>query len=295
MCLAASDFGRITTFLGEYLGIGGIWDILRIIIDVLIISYLFYLLITLLKDSRAFQLIKSVILILVVAFVAELLKFDTVSFVLKMVIELLPVMLIVLFQPELRRILEGLGQSSFMELFRSSTQKTADLSVMVNEVVKATYAMADEKTGALIIFERKTNLSEVIRTGTAVDSAVTAQFLRQLFIKNTPLHDGAVIIKKNRIAAAACYLPLSTNMTLNKDLGTRHRAGIGISENTDCVSIIVSEETGYVSVAQNGTLKRNIKEDTLRSILLEELAPKTDAKDDSDKKINKFKRGGKQK
>lgn len=295
MCLSASDFGRFTTFLGEYLGIGGIWDLFRILLDVLIISYVFYLLLTLLRDSRAFQLIKSVILILVVAFVAELLQFSTVSFVLKLVIEVLPVMLIVLFQPELRRILEGLGQKSFMELFKSGTQKTADLSVMVSEIVKATYAMAEEKTGALIILERKTNLSEVIRTGTTVDSAVTAQFLRQLFIKNTPLHDGAVIIKNSRIAAAACYLPLSTNMQLNKDLGTRHRAGIGISETTDCISIIVSEETGYVSVSQNGVLKRNIKEDTLRAVLIEEMTPHTESDKSSSKRASIFKKGGKQK
>lgn len=295
MCLSASDFGRVATFLGEYLGINSVWDIFRIIFDVLIISYVFYLLLTLLRDSRAFQLIKSVILILFVAFLAELLQLSTLSFVLKLVIEVLPVMLIVLFHPELRRILEGLGQTSFMEMFKSGTQKTADLSFMVSEIVKATYAMAEEKTGALIIFERKTNLSEVIRTGTIVDSAVTAQFLRQLFIKNTPLHDGAVIIKKNRIAAAACYLPLSANLQLNKDLGTRHRAGIGISENTDCISIIVSEETGYVSVAENGQLKRNMKEDALRSFLLEALAPKTENDKTTGKKTNIFRRGGKQK
>ena len=295
MCLSASDFGRFATFLGEYLGINSVWDIFRIIFDVLIISYVFYLLLTLLRDSRAFQLIKSVILILFVAFLADLLQLSTLSFVLKLVIEVLPVMLIVLFHPELRRILEGLGQTSFMEMFKSGTQKTADLSFMVSEIVKATYAMAEEKTGALIIFERKTNLSEVIRTGTIVDSAVTAQFLRQLFIKNTPLHDGAVIIKKNRIAAAACYLPLSANLQLNKDLGTRHRAGIGISENTDCISIIVSEETGYVSMAENGQLKRNMKEDALRSFLLEALAPKTENDKTTGKKTNIFRRGGKQK
>lgn len=295
MCLSASDFGRFATFLGEYLGINSVWDIFRIVFDILIISYVFYLLLTLLRDSRAFQLIKSVILILFVAFLAELLHLSTLSFVLKLVIEVLPVMLIVLFHPELRRILEGLGQTSFMEMFKSGTQKTADLSFMVSEIVKATYAMADEKTGALIIFERKTNLSEVIRTGTIVDSAVTAQFLRQLFIKNTPLHDGAVIIKKNRIAAAACYLPLSANLQLNKDLGTRHRAGIGISENTDCISIIVSEETGYVSVAENGQLKRNVKEDALRSFLLEALAPKTENDKATGKRANIFRRGGKQK
>lgn len=273
MLTAASQFNRITTFLIEYFGIKSVWDIFRILIDILVISYVFYLLITLLRDSRAFQLIKGVILILVAAFIADLLRLSTVSFVLKMVIEVLPVMLIVLFQPELRRILEGLGKSPIRELFTASNQNTADISILVEEVVKATSAMAEEKTGALIIFERETNLSEVIRTGTIVDSAVSAQLLRLLFIKNTPLHDGAVIIRDHKIYAAACYLPLSNNLHLNKDLGTRHRAGIGISESTDCIALIVSEETGYVSMARNGVLTRNITPDVLRKLLREGLTP----------------------
>ena len=269
MQLASLNFNSVTTFIVEYFGIRSVWDIFRIIIDILMISYVFYLLITLLRDSRAFQLIKGVILILLAAFVSDLLRLSTVSFVLKMVIEVLPVMLIVLFQPELRRILEGIGKSQIRELFTASNQNTADTSVLVEEVVKATSAMAEEKTGALIIFERETNLSEVIRTGTIIDSAVSAQLLRLLFIKNTPLHDGAVIIRKNKIYAAACYLPLSNNLHLNKDLGTRHRAGIGISESTDCIS----EETGYVSIARGGVLTRNITPDVLRKLLREGLAP----------------------
>ena len=273
MQLASLNFNSVTTFIVEYFGIRSVWDIFRIIIDILMISYVFYLLITLLRDSRAFQLIKGVILILLAAFVSDLLRLSTVSFVLKMVIEVLPVMLIVLFQPELRRILEGIGKSQIRELFTARNQNTADTSVLVEEVVKATSAMAEEKTGALIIFERETNLSEVIRTGTIIDSAVSAQLLRLLFIKNTPLHDGAVIIRKNKIYAAACYLPLSNNLHLNKDLGTRHRAGIGISESTDCISVIVSEETGYVSIARGGVLTRNITPDVLRKLLREGLAP----------------------
>ncbi|HIU29495.1 MAG TPA: TIGR00159 family protein [Candidatus Egerieisoma faecipullorum] len=278
MRLASSEFDRITTFLVEYFGIRSVWDVFRIIIDILMISYVFYLLITLLRDSRAFQLIKGVILILLAAFVSDLLRLSTVSFVLKMVIEVLPVMLIVLFQPELRRILENIGKSPIRELFTASNQNTADLSIMVEEVVKAASAMAEEKTGALIIFERETNLSEVIRTGTIVDSNVSAQLLRLLFVKNTPLHDGAVIIRGNKIYAAACYLPLSNNLHLNKDLGTRHRAGIGISESTDCISVIVSEETGYISMARGGVLTRNITPDILRKLLREGLAPQDKGK-----------------
>ena len=281
MQLASLNFNSVTTFIVEYFGIRSVWDIFRIIIDILMISYVFYLLITLLRDSRAFQLIKGVILILLAAFVSDLLRLSTVSFVLKMVIEVLPVMLIVLFQPELRRILEGIGKSQIRELFTASNQNTADISVLVEEVVKATSAMAEEKTGALIIFERETNLSEVIRTGTIIDSAVSAQLLRLLFIKNTPLHDGAVIIRKNKIYAAACYLPLSNNLDLGKDMGTRHRACLGIAENSDAIAIVVSEETGIISMAKNGVLIRHFDRQTLYTRLVDEMIPKETASEKS--------------
>lgn len=287
---AASNLSRITTFLSEYLGIRNVWDVFRIIIDIIVVSYAFYTLITLLRGSRAFQFIKGVILILVAAFVANILELSTVSYVLKLVIEVLPVMLIVVFHPEIRRVLESIGKSQLRDIFSATRQKTTDISVMVEEVVKASEAMAEEKTGALIIFERETNLSDIIRTGTVVDSAVSAQFLRLLFIKNTPLHDGAVIIRGTRICAAACYLPLSDNLSLNKDLGTRHRAGIGISETTDCVSIIVSEETGYISIARNGVLTRNISPDVMRKLLRESLAPKDDGKKSVGKGVNVVRR-----
>ncbi len=289
----SSDFSRFTTFLVEYFGIRGVWDVFKIIIDILLISYLFYLLITLLKDSRALQLIKGVILVLVASFVSDLLGLSTVSFILKTVIEVLPVILIVLFQPELRRILEGLGKSPIKEIFAAGNQNTADMSVLVEEVVKASFAMAEEKTGALIIFERETNLSEVIRTGTIVNAAVSSQLLRLLFVKNTPLHDGAVIIRGNKIYAAACYLPLSNNLHLNKDFGTRHRAGIGISESTDCISVIVSEETGYVSIARNGVITRNITPDVLRKLLRDGLAPRETGKKSGSAMLGMFRRKNK--
>lgn len=286
----SSDFSRFTTFIIEYLGIRGVWDIFRIIIDILLISYVFYLLITLLRDSRALQLIKGVILVLVASFISNLLELSAVSFVLRTVIEVLPVILIVLFQPELRRILEGIGKTPIKDIFIASNQNTADISVLVEEVVKASFAMSEEKTGALIIFERETNLSEVIRTGTIVDSVASSQLLRLLFVKNTPLHDGAVVIRGNKIYAAACYLPLSNNLHLNKDFGTRHRAGIGISENTDCISVIVSEETGYVSIARNGVITRNVTPDVLRKLLIEGLAPRDEGKKSASRVYGIFRR-----
>lgn len=276
MSLYAGEISRFTTFLAEYLGIRNVWDIFRMLIDIFVISYVFYLMFKILRDSRAFQLIKGVIVILIAAFIANLVQLSTVSFLLKVVIEALPVMLIVLFQPELRKIFEGIGKKNIGELLTGSADNLKDEEIVVEEVVKAAYAMGEEKTGALIIFEREISLSEIVKTGTIVDSNVSEQFLRLLFIKNTPLHDGAVIIRGNKITAAACYLPLSTNMQLNKELGTRHRAGIGISESTDCISVIVSEETGYVSVAMNGTLIRDVKEQKLTKLLLEALAVPTD-------------------
>ncbi len=294
MYLGVIEFSKITTFLAEYLGIRDVWDIFKILIDIFVISYVFYLIFKLLRDSRAFQLIKGVILILIAAFIADLVELSTVSFLLKVVIEALPVMLIVLFQPELRRIFEGLGKKSFGEILSGPMGNAEETEIVINEIINASYAMGAEKTGALIIIEREISLSEIIKTGTTIDSNVSEQFLRLLFIKNTPLHDGAVVIKNNKITAAACYLPLSTNMYLNKALGTRHRAGIGISENSDCVSIIVSEETGYVSVAIDGKLKRDIKQPQLKKILVDALVV-AENQDKKQRFLKKFERYSKTK
>lgn len=276
MFLAATEFSKFATFLAEYLGIRSVWDVFRIFLDIFVISYIFYLMFKLLRDSRAFQLIKGVIIILFAAFIANLVQLSTVSFLLTVVIEALPVVLIVLFQPEIRRLFEGIGKTSIAELLKSSDDGVSNVKKVVDEVVNASYAMGKEKTGALIIFEREISLSEIVKTGTIVDADVSEQFLRLLFIKNTPLHDGAVVIRQNKITAAACYLPLSSNMELNKELGTRHRAGIGISESADCISVIVSEETGYVSVAMNGKLIRDIKPPQLTKLLLEALSTPED-------------------
>lgn len=270
MLLAVSDFTRIITYVRDFLGINGIWDFIRIIIDVGIISYVFYKLMFVLKDSRAYQVIKGIILILVMSFVAEQLQLATVSYIIKAFISVLPFLLLLLFQPELRRWLEGLGHSKVTGFF--STSSSMDLDAMITEVVHAAVAMSSQRVGALIVFERQTSLGEIVRTGTVVDAKVSAQLLRLIFVPNTPLHDGAVIIRNGKVYAAACYLPLTDNINLDKDLGTRHRAGIGITENTDCVSIIVSEETGNISFARSGQLARPVTGEKLRKLLKDALS-----------------------
>lgn len=275
--LAGANFTQILTYIKEFLSIRSGWDILRAVIDVGIVAYVFYKLISALKDSRAYQVVKGIVLILVLSFIAQWLRLTTVSFILKAFVSVLPVLLIVLFQPELRRWLEGMGNNKITGIF-SPGKNSAETDAMIGEVAKAAFAMGSERVGALIVFERKTSLGEIVRTGTEVNADVSAQLLRLIFVPNTPLHDGAVIIRENKIHAAACYLPLTSNTSLDKDLGTRHRAGIGITENTDCISIIVSEETGKVSVAMNGELARGVNPDKLKAILREELYGNTEKK-----------------
>ncbi len=270
MVLAVSEFTRIITYIRDFLGINGLWDFIRIIIDVGIISYVFYKLMFVLKDSRAYQVIKGIIFILVMSFVAEQLQLATVSYIIKAFISVLPFLLLLLFQPELRRWLEGLGHSKVTGFF--STSSSVDVDAMISEVVHAAVAMSGQRVGALIVFERQTSLGEIVRTGTVVDAKVSAQLLRLIFVPNTPLHDGAVVIRSGKIHAAACYLPLTDNINLDKDLGTRHRAGIGVTENTDCVSIVVSEETGNISFARAGQLARPVTGEKLRKLLKDALS-----------------------
>lgn len=280
MLLAASDqFSKIMIYIKEFLSFNSFWDVLRAVLDVAIISFLFYKILMALKDSRAFQLITGIVLVLVTAFLAMLLRLTTLSYIIQAFLNVLPVLLVVLFQPELRRWLENLGKNNIKGIFtmpgKSHNEKT---DAVINEVASAAAALSRDRTGALIVFERSTNLGEIIRTGTVVDATVSAQLLRLIFVPNTPLHDGAVIIRDGKIHAAACYLPLSANNSLDKDLGTRHRAGIGVTENSDCVVVIVSEETGYISFASRGELQRNIMRDKLIQLLKESLYEKEDEK-----------------
>ncbi len=270
--MAANWFSRLMIYIKEFLSFDSFWDVLRAVIDVAIISFLFYRIIRALKDSRAFQLIKGILLILIVAGLALLLKLPTVSYIIKAFISVLPVLLVVMFQPELRRWLEDIGNSNIRSIFTGSGRAADErIDSMINEVANAVTAMSRERVGALVVFERSTNLGEIIRTGTVVDANVSTQLLRLIFVPNTPLHDGAVIIRGGRIEAASCMLPLTSQTHLSRELGMRHRAGIGMSEASDAVVVVVSEESGSISVAVEGILKRHLTEETFERILKNEL------------------------
>lgn len=239
---------------------------IRHIIDIVIVAFAFYKLFMLIRETRAEQLIKGIILLLVATKASQLLQLYTVYWILENTMTVGVIALLIVFQPELRRALEYIGRSrfftkSFIEVEKEQTNE------IVEEVVEAVASLARQKIGALIVFERETGLNEVVETGNKIEGFVSSGLLINIFIPNTPLHDGAVMIKENIIKAAGCFLPLTDNMNLSKDLGTRHRAALGISEKSDAVAIVVSEETGAISVADNGSLSRYLDIKTLRTIL----------------------------
>ena len=242
------------------------------IIDILIVAVVVYKLLGLIKQTRAEQLFKGVLLLVVATFLSDLFNLHTINWILKGTVALGAVAILVVFQPELRRGLEYLGRSKFSNVLSEVDKEEA--KYMVGQLVEAIDDMSASKTGALIVIERETSLSDIVETGTVIDAAVSAQMIGNIFYEGAPLHDGALIIRGDRLYAAGCVLPLTQNKNLNKELGTRHRAGIGISENSDALVIIVSEETGIISIAQNGKLTRflDVKkiEKTLYNIYLEE-------------------------
>ena len=233
------------------------------IIDILIIAYLTYKLYELMKETRAEQLVKGIFIIFIALRISELLNLRTFHWILSNTMTVGLMAIIVVFQPELRRILEQLGRTNIISK-NNSISKESDT---INEVVQASLSLSRQKIGALIVFERKTGINEIIQTGTNLNADVSRELLINIFIPNTPLHDGAVVIRRNFIKAEACFLPLTENKNLNKDLGTRHRAALGITEKSDCLSLVVSEETGYISIAINGKLYRDLNEERLLNIL----------------------------
>ena len=246
-------------------------------LEIAIIAFIIYHILVWIKNTRAWTLFKGIIVVLVFALLAELLHLTTILWIFGKTFNVVAIAVIVIFQPELRKALEELGRKRFVaSLFSTGETEQkgqANSDKCINEVVRAAYEMGKVKTGALIVLEREVLLSEYERTGIPLDSVVSSQLLINIFEHNTPLHDGAVFIRSNRIVAATCYLPLSDNMELSKELGTRHRAAVGISEVSDSMTIIVSEETGAVSLAQNGKLQRNIDMETLKRLLTKK--PKT--------------------
>jgi len=242
------------------------------IVEILIISYVLYRFLAWIKDTKALSLLKGVLVILVFVLVAALLSMTTILWIVKNLFSVAVTAVIVIFSPELRKALERLGRRNVLsDLFRTGGNVTSTgerfSDTTIDEIVKASYEMGRAKTGALIVLAQNDSLIDYENTGIAIDSVVTNQLLINIFEHNTPLHDGAVIIEADRIVSATCYLPLSENMALSKELGTRHRAGVGISEVTDSLTVIVSEETGRVSVAYEGVLTRNVDPDKLREML----------------------------
>lgn len=241
------------------------------ILEIFIIAFALYHIIIWVKNTKAWVIVKGIIVLLVFCLIASILHFNVILWIFKNAISAIIVAVVIVFQPELRKALEQLGRKNIVasifqfDEFRDKEDKFSDK--VISEIVRATFELAKTKTGALMVIEQDILLTEYERTGIQIDSSISSQLLINIFEHNTPLHDGAVILKDNRIAAATCYLPLSDNMHLSKELGTRHRAGIGISEETDSVTIIVSEETGKVSIAEGGTLIRNINEDYLKAKL----------------------------
>ena len=242
------------------------------IVEILIIAFLVYQIMKWAKTTRAWSLFKGMVVILVFILLAVVFHMNTILWIVRNVISIAAISLVVVLQPELRRALETLGQknylASILNLDLQNEEEGLFSNHTIDEIVRGCVEMGKAKTGALIVIEQNQPLTEYERTGIDVDGVVSSQLLINIFEHNTPLHDGAVIIRGNRITSATCYLPLSDNLYLSKELGTRHRAGVGISENTDSLTIIVSEETGKISVAYKGNLERSLNADRLRERLV---------------------------
>lgn len=263
------------------------------IIEIIIIAFLIYQVICWFQNTRAWTLLKGILVLLVFMAVSSVFQFNTILWILRQTLSIGIIAIIILFQPELRRALERLGTKNFVSsMLGIVEQKNMTMEEItdhtINEVARAAFEMSKAKTGALIVFEQQVALGEYESTGIQVDACVSSQLLINIFEKNTPLHDGAVIVRNNRVVSATCYLPLTESKEINKDLGTRHRAALGISEVSDSLTLIVSEETGAISIAHGGQLIRNLDVEGLKKQLGKLQQTK------SNKKLLKFRKGRKQ-
>ena len=274
------------------LSFGGIIDLL----DVILVAFVIYGTVKLIRGTRAFQLAKGVVVLAVIYAAATLLEMRASEFILNFVFSNLLIILVVIFAPELRRAFETMGRGSAtlsnILNFKNNdeTELQENIKNSINGVCRACADLSDKQVGALIVFEKDTLLGEIAKTGTTVDAVVTAEIIGNIFFPKAPMHDGAVIIKDGRVVSAGCILPLTNNNLLSRELGTRHRAAVGMTESSDAVVVVVSEETGAISIAENGTLKRGISDGDLREILMKHFI-KEDDKDAS--KIKKILRGNK--
>lgn len=263
---------QITRFVGKYTFSGWFFPEVRItdIVEVLILTFLLYHIMVWIRNTKAWMLLKGIVVLAVFILVAAIFKMHTILYIAKNSVTVMATIAIVVFQPELRRALEKLGEKQFLPAmvpFETGREKARFSEETRESMIDAAYAMGKVKTGALIVVEQAIRLTEYESTGIRMDCLVSSQVLINIFEHNTPLHDGAIIVRGDRIVSATCYLPLSDNMRISKSLGTRHRAALGMSEVSDALIIVVSEETGAVSVAQGGLLSRNITEKELREKL----------------------------
>ena len=252
-----------------YMGMNDLVYMIKAFIDISIVAWVVYKIIILVRETRAWQLIKGILLLLLATELTNVIGLKTINYLLKNMMQFLAIGGIVLFQPELRRALEKIGRNRFKDLlnFEEADSARIKTTAVIEEIVKACTDLSSKYIGALIVIERETKIGEIINTGTQVDSHVSSELIKNIFVPDTPLHDGAIVIRNNRIKAAACFLPLTENTNLSKELGTRHRAALGITEVSDSIAVVVSEESGKISFALNGGLTRNLTTDTLRKAL----------------------------
>ena len=240
-------------------------------IDIALVAYLIYRGMRLLRDTAAFRLAKGILVLFLAMAVANFFYLNTISWVFEQVMSFGLMGALIIFQPELRRMLEQLGKGSLTKILIGHEEEKGDVESMITAIVTACASMSQTKTGALIVCERQEKLGEIIKTGTQVDAAPSAELIKNIFFHNSPLHDGAMLVRNARVLAAGCVLPLSGSQNLSRELGTRHRAAVGMSETSDAVLVVVSEETGGISVAIGGMLKRHLTPEVLRQVLIAEL------------------------
>ena len=263
------------------------FELITLMIDLAIVIFLIYSFLKIVKGSRAWQLIKGIALLIVITWLSGLFNLQILNWILTGIMNWGVIAVIVIFQPELRRALEQLGTNKFTKFFGIDKDIATKTKEDIYKVVIAVQELAKSKTGALIVIERDINIQDIVATGIPMDAEVSPQLLVNIFVPKTPLHDGAVVISNNKIAAAACVLPLANDADIAKELGTRHRAAIGISKESDSIAVVVSEETGKVSVAKDGTLIADVREDVLKKILITNVVTKRFTVDKKVKK-NRF-------
>ena len=246
-----------------------VWDL----IDILVIAFIFYRILTVMRRTSAGSVINAIILLLIVAWVSSIFNMKVLRYLFNQILQMGVIVLIILFQPELRKLFEEMSLRRFGDMFRRRVRHE-DVEAVIDSVVSAAKAMTKTRTGALIVFEREIGLRDYEATGTRVDAIATSELVQNIFYHNSPLHDGALLIRDGRLLAASCMLPLSNNVNISRELGMRHRAGLGISERSDAVAVIVSEQSGTVSVAIDGMLKRHLSDETFKTLLQNELMQK---------------------